>query len=349
MNTILLTGGAGYVGSHIALNLLKKNFSVIVFDSYINSSNKVFDNFYKVLGEDIICENLKLYNGDLREEESLKKLFTDANNQGKHVDTVIHCAGLKSVKESCFNPLKYWDVNVRGTINLLKLMEEFSCKKLIFSSSATVYDPTELDLLNEKSNLKPVNPYGNTKYVIEKLLEDIYLSSKNAWSIINLRYFNPIGADPDGLIGENPLSVKNNIFPLILDVASKKLDKFTIFGNDWDTKDGTCIRDYIHIDDLAESHIRALQYVAENKPNFLNLNIGTGKGTSILELINTFEEINKVKIPYVFGQRREGDFGCVVADNSLSRNLLNWAPQKNLEDMCRDGWKWFENSEIKNL
>ena len=347
MTTILLTGGTGYVGSHIALNLLKKNFSVIVFDSYINSSNKVFDNFYKVLDEEIICENLKLYNGDLREEETLKKLFTDVNNQGKHIDTVIHCAGLKSVKESCFNPLRYWDVNVRGTINLLKLMEEFSCKKLIFSSSATVYDPTQLGLLNEKSKLKPVNPYGNTKYVIEKLFKDIYLSSRNSWRIVNLRYFNPIGADPEGLIGESPSSEKNNIYPLILDVASKKLDKFTIFGNDWDTKDGTCVRDYIHIDDLAESHIRALKYISENKPNFLNLNIGTGKGTSVLELINTFEDINKVKIPYVFGQRREGDFGSVVADNSLSRNLLNWVPQKNLEDMCRDGWKWFKNSEIK--
>ncbi len=347
MQTILLTGGAGYVGSHIALNLLKKNFSVIIFDSYINSSSRVFENFYRVLGEEIICENLKIYKGDLREEDSLKKLFTDVNNQGKTIDTVIHCAGLKSVKESCVYPLKYWDANVRGTINLLRLMDKFSCKKLIFSSSATVYDASQLGLLNEKSKLKPLNPYGNTKYVIEKLLEDIYLSSKDSWRIINLRYFNPIGADPDGLIGESPKSEKNNIYPLILDVASKKLDKFTIFGNDWDTKDGTCIRDYIHIDDLAKSHIRALQYISENKPNFLNLNIGTGKGTSVIELINTFEDINKVKIPYVFGPRRKGDFGSVIADNSLSKNLLNWVPQKNLEDMCKDGWQWFTNERIK--
>jgi len=346
VTTILLTGGTGYVGSHIALNLLKKNFSVIVFDSYINSSNKVFDNFYKVLDKEIICENLKLYNGDLREEETLKKLFTDVNNQGKHIDTVIHCAGLKSVKESCLNPLKYWDVNVRGTINLLRLMDKFSCKKLIFSSSAAVYDPRQYGLLNEKSKLKPVNPYGNTKYVTEKLLEDIYLSSKNEWRIVNLRYFNPIGADPDGLIGESPSSGIKNLYPLILDVASNKIDKITIFGNDWNTKDGTCVRDYIHIDDLAEGHIRALQYISENKSIFLNLNIGTGKGTSVLELINTFEDINKVKIPYVFGQRREGDFGTVVADNSLAKNLLNWLPKKNLEDMCRDGWQWFKNSRI---
>ena len=343
MQTILLTGGAGFVGSHIALNLLKKNFSVIIFDSYINSSNRVFDPLFNVLDKDIMCENLQLYRGDIREEESLNKLFTDLDNQGKHVDAVIHCAGLKSVKESYSNSLKYWDVNVRGTINLLKLMEKFSCKKLIFSSSATVYDPTQLDLLNEKSKLKPINPYGNTKYVTEKLLEDIYLSSKNAWRIVNLRYFNPIGADPDGLIGESPSSGINNIFPLILEVASKKLDKFTIFGNDWDTKDGTCLRDYIHIDDLADSHVRALKYISESEPNFLNLNIGTGKGTSVLELINTFEEINKVKIPFVYGPRRQGDFESVVADNNLAKNILNWIPQKNLEDMCRDGWRWFIN------
>lgn len=347
MATILLTGGSGYVGSHIALNLLKKNFSVIIFDSFTNSSNKVFDNFYKVLGEDIIHEKLKVYKGDLREEENLEKLFKDVEKKGRYLDTVIHCAGLKSVKESCMNPLEYWEVNVRGTINLLRIMDKFECKKLIFSSSATVYDPTQLGLLTEKSKLKPVNPYGNTKYVVEKLLEDIYLSSKNSWRIANLRYFNPIGADPDGLIGESPSSEKNNIYPLILDVASKKLDKFTIFGNDWDTKDGTCVRDYIHIDDLARSHIKALQYISDNKPNFLNLNIGTGKGTSVLELIKTFEDVNKVKIPYVFGQRREGDFGCVIADNGLSRNLLKWVPEKNLEDMCRDGWQWYRNSGIQ--
>ena len=186
---------------------------------------------------------MKIYIGDIREKESINKLFNDVNNQGKNLDTVIHCAGLKSVKDSCLNPLQYWDVNVGGTVNLLRLMNKFSCKKLIFSSSATVYDPTQLGLLNEKSKLKPVNPYGNTKYVIEKLLEDIYLSSKNEWKIVNLRYFNPIGADPDGLIGESPLAGKNNIYPLIMDVASKKLDKFTIVGSDWDTNDGTCVRD----------------------------------------------------------------------------------------------------------
>ncbi len=342
-NIILLTGGSGFVGSHIALNLLKKNYNVIIFDSYINSSRIVFNKFNKVLDEEFLNDNLKFYEGDLREEESLNKLFANVYKQGKNIDSVIHCAGLKSVKDSCKNSLKYWDVNVAGTINLIKAMNKFDCKKLIFSSSATVYDPTQLGLLNENSKLKPNNPYGNTKYVIEKLLEDIYLSSNNAWRIVNLRYFNPIGADPDGLIGESPSSGKNNIYPLILDAASKKLEKFTIFGNDWDTKDGTCVRDYIHIDDLAESHVRALNYISESKSDFLNLNIGTGKGTSVLELINTFEEINKVKIPYVYGPRRQGDFGSIVADNNLAKNKLNWIPQKNLEDMCRDGWRWFIN------
>ena len=344
MAIVLLTGGAGFVGSHIALDLLKKGFTVVIFDSYINSSKIVFSKFNRVLDEGLLREHLKFYSGDLREEETLINLFSEFNKKGKNIEAVIHCAGLKSVKDSCSNSLNYWDVNVSGTINLIKVMNRFSCKKLIYSSSATIYDSSKEELLNENSKLKPNNPYGNTKYVIEKFLEDVYLSSKNEWKIINLRYFNPIGADPDGVIGECPCSEKNNIYPLIMDVASKKLDKFVIFGNDWDTKDGTCVRDYLHINDLAVSHSRALEHISENKPIFLNLNIGTGVGTSVLELINIFEEINKVKVPYVYGERRKGDFGSVVADNSLARKILNWTPQKSLEDMCKDGWRWFINS-----
>ncbi len=344
MAIVLLTGGAGFVGSHIALDLLKKGFTVVIFDSYINSSKIVFSKFNRVLDEGLLREHLKFYSGDLREEETLINLFSEFNKKGKNIEAVIHCAGLKSVKDSCSNSLNYWDVNVSGTINLIKVMNRFSCKKLIYSSSATIYDSSKEELLNENSKLKPNNPYGNTKYVIEKFLEDVYLSSKNEWKIINLRYFNPIGADPDGVIGECPYSEKNNIYPLIMDVASKKLDKFVIFGNDWDTKDGTCVRDYLHINDLAVSHSRALEHISENKPIFLNLNIGTGVGTSVLELINIFEEINKVKVPYVYGERRKGDFGSVVADNSLARKILNWTPQKSLEDMCKDGWRWFINT-----
>ena len=344
MAIVLLTGGAGFVGSHIALDLLKKGFTVLIFDSFINSSKIVFSKFNKVLDEGLLRENLKFYSGDLREEESLINLFSEFNKKGKNIESVIHCAGLKSVKDSCSNSLNYWDVNVSGTINLIKVMNQFSCKKLIYSSSATIYDSSKEGLLNENSKLKPKNPYGNTKYVIEKFLEDVYLSAKNEWKIINLRYFNPIGADPDGVIGECPSSEKNNIYPLIMDVASKKLDKFVIFGNDWDTKDGTCVRDYLHINDLAASHSKALEHLSENRSIFLNLNIGTGIGTSVLELINIFEEINKVNVPYVYGKRREGDFGSVVADNSLARKILNWTPQKNLEDMCKDGWNWYINS-----
>ena len=341
---VLLTGGAGFIGSHIALNMLKKNFSVIIFDSFINSSRNVFNNFSRVFEDEFLRQNLYICEGDLRDDESLKKLFKDFNKLGKNIDAVIHCAGLKSVMDSCFNSLNYWDVNMAGTINLIKVMHSFSCKKLIFSSSATVYDSNQFGLLNENSKLNPTNPYGNTKFAIEKFLEDVYLSSKNEWKIISLRYFNPIGADPEGLIGESSSSEKNNIYPIVLDVASKRLDKFVIYGNDWDTKDGTCVRDYIHINDLAESHIRALEYISETSNNFLKLNIGTGKGTSVLELINTFQEINKVKIPYVFGKRRKGDIASVIADNKLAKNILNWTPQKDLEDMCRDGWNWFINS-----
>ena len=340
MGIVLITGGAGFVGSHIALNLLKKDYTVIIFDSFINSSKKVFSRFNKVLEAKVIRENLKLYKGDLREEGRLKEIFMKIKNKGKIIDAVIHCAGLKAVNESYLNSLNYWDVNVAGTISLIKVMNKFSCKNLIFSSSATVYDSTKLDLLNESSKLKPTNPYGNTKYVIEKFLKDISLNSKNKWNIINLRYFNPIGADPDSVIGESPASYKNNIYPLILDVALRRIDKFVIFGNDWNTPDGTCVRDYVHIMDLADGHIAALDYLKKSCSQIINLNLGTGKGTSVLELINTFSEVNNVHIPYSIGQRRIGDNEYVVANNEKASKLLNWFPKRSIKDMCIDGWNW---------
>ena len=346
MEKILITGGAGYVGSHITLNILKRGLKVIVLDSFVNSSKDVFNNFCKVIDKKILKRNFKIITGDIRNKNLLNDIFEDNAKKECAISSVIHCAGLKSVQTSIINPKEYWDVNVLGTMNLVDIMESYSCKKIIFSSSATVYDPSEGGILDENSRISPINPYGSTKFVVEKFLEDIHKSSKNEWKCINLRYFNPIGANPEGIIGESPLKEKNNIFPLIMDVASKKLEKFTIFGNDWDSSDGTCVRDYIHIDDLAESHIKALEYLNNNTPVFMNLNVGTGEGTSVLELIKKFEETNQISIPFIYGERRKGDFGTVVADNRLAKKVLAWIPKKDLKDMCKDGWNWFSNTNI---
>ena len=219
-------------------------------------------------------------------------------------------------------------------------MNKYNCKNLIFSSSATIYSKDNSIPLKENANFKPVNPYGNTKLAVERILEDIFYSSPKEWKICNLRYFNPIGAHDSGLIGEDPKDIPNNIFPLIQKVASSELPKFTIYGDDWETIDGTCIRDYIHIMDLAEGHTIALKYLIKESPQIISFNLGTGIGTSVLELINTFEKVNNVNIPYVIGKKRDGDLPNVIADNSKSKKILNWTPKRNIEDMCKDGWEW---------
>ena len=344
MHKILITGGAGYLGSHISINALKKGYKIIVMDSFVNSSRDIFKNFYKVIDNEILENNFEIISGDIRNQILLNEIFDRNIKKGEQITSVIHCAGLKSITSSLIKPEDFWDINVFGTVNLLKTMKYFECQNLIFSSSATVYDPSREKKLDENCEIKPSNPYGTTKFVTEKFLEDIYSSAKNKWKILNLRYFNPIGADPDGIIGESPKIEKNNIFPLILDVASKKLEKLTIFGNDWETVDGTPVRDYIHVHDLAKSHLKGLEYL-DNKPaGFLNLNIGTGCGTTVLELIRTFEKTNNLKIPFEFGERRKGDFGYVVADNSLAKATLSWKPKKDLRDMCKDGWNWILKS-----
>ena len=258
----------------------------------------------------------------------------------KKIESVIHFAGLKSVFDSVINPIKYWDTNVSGTINLLKIMQKYSCKNIVFSSSATVYKFKEIGKFNENDICAPVNPYGNTKLTIEKILKDVDKSEPNKWRIASLRYFNPIGAHQSGLIGEDPLQTPNNIFPRITGVANGKLDLIKIFGSDWPTEDGTCIRDYIHVMDVAEGHLLVLNYLLRENPQFLTLNLGTGRGISVLELISTFEKVNKVKIPFIFDKRRVGDNASLVADNSLAKSILNWTPKRNIEDMCKDGWNW---------
>ena len=346
MKTILVTGGTGYIGSHTCNILLENNYKIIIFDSLHNSSILVMDKIKKLSRHKIanIDENLKFIKGDIRDKFSLDQLFKKQNYTNEKIDAVIHFAGLKSVLDSVNNPLNYWDVNLRGVLNLLEIMDKYLCRNFIFSSSATIYSQQNSIPLKENSVLGPINPYGNTKLTTEKILEDLFNSNKDCWRICNLRYFNPIGAHPSGIIGENPLGIPNNIFPIILNVALKKTKIIQIFGNDWNTPDGTCIRDYIHIMDLAKGHMIALNYLFKSNPQLINLNLGTGKGTSVLSLIKTFSEVNKIKIPYEFSDRRKGDLPSIIADNSKSKEILNWFPEKDIKEMCRDGWNWrFKN------
>ncbi len=261
----------------------------------------------------------------------------------KHFSSVIHFAGLKSTEESIKEPLKYWEVNLNSTLSLLASMNRFDCNTLVFSSSATIYDPNFKGRLKENNPRKPINPYGETKLAIEKILENLFISDSQKWKIANLRYFNPVGAHESGMIGENPMNKPNNLFPLVLKVARGENEYLSIFGNDWNTADGTCIRDYIHVMDLADAHLAALNFLSSNEPQIIPFNIGTGHGTSVKEIVEQFMEINKVSIPYRYEKRRKGDSASVVADNSRSLELLKWIPKRNTSDMCADAWRWGQN------
>tara|TARA_B100000700_G_C15046562_1_gene858243 strand:+ start:524 stop:1579 length:1056 start_codon:yes stop_codon:yes gene_type:complete len=342
MNRILVTGGAGFIGSHTCLLLLDKGYELIVIDSFVNSNPESLKRVSEIckLKEKSIESNLQVFNVDLRDKQKLEDIFKYYQDQEKNIEAVIHFAGLKSVSESISSPLYYWDMNVNSTINLLDIMDKYECRNIVFSSSATIYEASNKYLINEKDNLNPINPYGTNKVAIEQLLTDLYNSSSNKWRIANLRYFNPIGAHESSLIGEAPVGVPNNLFPLITQVAIGIKKELTIFGNDWPTPDGTGVRDYLHVMDLAEGHIKALKYLLENNSQIININLGTGNGTSVLELLNTFQQVNNIDIPYVFMERRKGDLARVVADNSLAISLLKWNPKMSLEKMCIDGWKW---------
>ncbi len=346
MSCILVTGGAGFIGSHTSLLLLQRGYEIFIIDSFINSSRKSLERIKAIgkLSNTDFNEKLHIYEGDLRNKNSITKIFEDAKYMKKKIEGVIHFAGLKAVGESVFNPIKYWDYNLISTINLLDVMDNFSCKKIVFSSSATIYGRGNEFNLYEDTPIKPINPYGKTKATIEDFLTDIFNNPEAKWAIANLRYFNPIGAHPSGLIGENPMGIPNNIFPFITQVALGKLKELSIFGNDWSTPDGTGIRDYIHVMDLAEGHICAMEKLNNFESKIFNINLGTGQGTSVLELVEIFENINKVKVPYVFTNRRKGDYPIVVANNELAKKELNWLPKRNIEDMCKDGWNW----QIKN-
>tara|TARA_B100000886_G_scaffold338154_1_gene300378 strand:- start:271 stop:1335 length:1065 start_codon:yes stop_codon:yes gene_type:complete len=341
MKTILVTGGTGYIGSHICVSLKSSNYRVIVVDSNVNSSEQSLDGVKKIINQKNLNSNdLNFYKGDLRDQKFLKHLFSEAYEKGYPIEGVIHLAGLKSVEESTKNPILYWDNNLCGTINLLKVMNLFDCKTIVFSSSATIYGNSEISPLKESFEIKPCNPYGQTKASIELILESIFNNSKNSWRIANLRYFNPIGAHESGLIGEDPLNKPNNLFPYICLVASGKYEKLNIFGKNWPTHDGTGVRDYIHVMDLADAHKSSLKFLINKKPQIITLNVGTGIGTSVLELVNTFEKVNNCKIKYNFCERRPGDVSVLIAENKKAISLLNWEPKRDIKQMCRDGWKW---------
>lgn len=345
MKNILITGGAGFIGSHICLELLEKDFNIYVADSFINSSVKVFEKLKLIINDssDYSLNKINVFEGDIRDKKFLNNIFFEAIKKNEKIDCVIHLAGLKSVRESVENPLLYWDVNVNGSLNLFKVMEENNCKTLLFSSSATVYGNSGAIPFKESNKLEPVNPYGQTKATIEKILRNISGANCQSWRIFNLRYFNPIGAHPSGLIGENPIVNAENIFPIILQVAAGIREKLLIFGNDWKTIDGTCQRDYIHILDLARAHVKSIEHLSQENFCNLALNVGRGQSVSILQLLKTFERVNNLKVNYEFVRRRDGDVPTLYADTSLFQKKLKWKTEKNLEDMCKDGWKWQQN------
>lgn len=325
---ILVTGGAGYIGSHTCIELLEKGYEIIIADNFSNSSPEVLNRIKKITGRDV-----KSYNADLTEREKLETIF-----QENSIDAVIHFAGLKAVGESVQIPLKYYHNNITGTLILCELMEKYSVKKMVFSSSATVYGTTNISPLGEELPLSATNPYGHTKLMIEQILKDIYVAD-NSWSIVLLRYFNPIGAHKSGSLGENPKGVPNNLMPYITQVAVGKLKELSVFGNNYDTKDGTGVRDYIHVTDLAKGHVKAIEYV-NTCTGVEAINLGTGKGYSVLELVGTFSKVNGIEIPYKIVEARVGDIGVCYANPKKAEKLLDWRTEETLEDMCRDSWNW---------
>lgn len=325
---ILVTGGAGFIASHTNVELLNAGYEVVVVDNLINSSRKSIDRVEELTGKKII-----FYEEDLLNEKALDDIFDK-----EKIDSVIHFAALKAVGESCEIPLRYFDNNLTGTLNLLKVMEKHNVKSLVFSSSATVYGKPKTVPIKEDFPLSVSNPYGRTKLITEDMLRDIY-KSDNEWNIAILRYFNPIGAHESGRIGENPNGIPNNLLPYIAKVAAGQLECVNVFGDDYDTPDGTGVRDYIHISDLAEGHIKALQKLSEH-PGLVTYNLGTGVGYSVLEIIKSFEKACGKKIPYKIAPRRAGDIDMCYADPLKAKEELRWEAARGIDKMCEDAWRW---------
>ena len=332
---ILITGGTGYIGSHTVVELLNLNKEVVIVDNFVNSSPEVIDKIKTITGKDF-----KFYEVDILDKEKLEKVFEE-----NEISEVIHFAGLKAVGESVQKPLEYYHNNITGTLILLQVMREHNCKKIIFSSSATVYGDQGVSKYSESMGRgETTNPYGTTKAMIEKILEDLYLAD-NTWRIVMLRYFNPVGAHESGIIGDNPNGIPNNLMPFIQKVAAGKLPELSIFGNDYPTKDGTGVRDFIHVVDLAKGHIHAMKKLEENQESALVYNLGTGTGYSVLDMVKAFEKVNDVKVPYQIAPRRAGDISEMFADPTKAKEELEWVATKNLEDMCRDSWNFAKNAK----
>lgn len=324
---VLVTGGAGYIGSHTLIELIGAGYEPIVVDNLVNASEESLRRVAKITGKQI-----KFYKTDLRDRDALKKVFAD-----NKFDSVIHFAGLKAVGESVSIPLTYYDNNIYGSLVLFETMAEFGVKKIVFSSSATVYGDPERLPIDEDCRLSTTNPYGSTKLMLEQILKDLYVSDKG-WTVILLRYFNPVGAHESGLIGEDPKGIPNNLTPYIAQVASGKLKQISVFGNDYPTPDGTGVRDYIHVVDLAKGHVKALDNV--NTAGVHIYNLGTGKGYSVLEMIHAFEKACGKKLPYVIAPRRPGDIAACYASAEKAKKELGWQAELGIDEMCASLWKW---------
>lgn len=327
--TVLVTGGMGYIGSHTCVELLEQGMDVVVVDNLVNSSAEAGRRVEQITGRP-----LKFYQMDVRDRAGLDRIFTE-----QKIDCVIHFAGLKAVGESVQMPLEYYDNNLGSTITLCEAMRDHGVRQIIFSSSATVYSgDNEMPLYETSRTGNCTNPYGWTKYVCEQILRD-YVVADPSWSVVLLRYFNPIGGHPSGLLGDDPNGIPNNLMPYIARVAAGQLDKLTIFGDDYPTPDGTCRRDYLHVVDLAKGHLKAIDYAMEHT-GAEAFNLGTGHAVSVLELVNTFMEATGVNVPYVIGPRREGDLPQMWADTHKAETILGWKAEKTVADMCRDSWNF---------
>lgn len=330
---ILVTGGAGYIGSHTCVELLNAGYDIVVIDNFSNSKKEVIDKIKTITNKDF-----NFYEGDCQDKEILRKIFKEND-----ISSVIHFAGFKAVGESVSKPIMYYRNNIDSTLSLLEVMSEFDVKKIVFSSSATVYGNPKSLPIKEDFPLSTTNPYGSTKLMIEDILRDLYISDNN-WSIAILRYFNPIGAHRSGLIGEDPNGIPNNLMPYIVKVATKELPCLSVFGNDYNTHDGTGVRDYIHVVDLAKGHIKAVEKVLKDT-GCDAYNLGTGNGYSVLDLVNTFKKVNNIDVKYKIVERRPGDIDACYADPEYARKKLNWEAQLGIEDMCRDSYNFVKSTK----
>lgn len=332
MCKILVTGGAGFIGSHTCVELLESGYEVIILDNLCNSKEESVNRIEQITGKKV-----KFYKTDMLDLDGMAEIF-----EKNEISAVIHFAGLKAVGESVEKPLEYYHNNITGTINLLRVMKRYGCKTIVFSSSATVYGVNNKAPYTEDMPTSATNPYGYTKVMIEQILHDLTVPDSE-WSVAALRYFNPIGAHKSGLIGEDPNGIPNNLVPYIAQVASGRLAKLRVFGNDYDTPDGTGVRDYIHVVDLAKGHISALKYALEHK-GFTPVNLGTGKGSSVLDVVKAYERACGKEIPVEITARRAGDIATSYADTSLAKKLFGWEAELDIDDMCRDSW----NFTVKN-